>query len=211
MSSEKNASVRLMPNGPYIVNNISKLSNIKGEIEVGEAMALCRCGASANKPFCDGSHKKINFNSDKNDDRTEDNKEAYIGRDITIYDNRSLCAHAGVCTDNLATVFRKKHEPWINPDAETVEEITTIIKKCPSGALNYSINNSDEKSEGSESAIKVAPNGPYVVTGRVELTDVTWGSGAKKQQFTLCRCGASKNKPFCDGSHWSIDFTDDKN
>lgn len=211
MSSEKNTSINLLPNGPYIVNNINKLSNINGAIEAGETVALCRCGASANKPFCDGSHEKIGFNSDKNDDRMEDIKEAYIGSDITIYDNRSICAHAGVCTDNLATVFRMKQEPWINPDAETIEEIITIIKKCPSGALSYSINNNDESSESSVSAVMVAPNGPYVVTGRVELTDITWGSGASNQQFTLCRCGASKNKPFCDGSHWSINFTDDKN
>jgi len=210
MSSEKNTSIKLMPNGPYIVNNINKLSNIKGAIEAGETVALCRCGASANKPFCDGSHEKIGFNSDKNDDRREDKKEVYVGSDITIYDNRGICAHAGVCTDNLATVFRMKQEPWIDPDAETLEEIITIINKCPSGALSYSLNsnrdNNEESSESSASAVMVAPNGPYVVTGRVELADITWGSGAEKQQFTLCRCGASKNKPYCDGSHAQIGF-----
>jgi CDGSH-type Zn-finger protein len=233
MSSEKNTTIKLMPNGPYVVNNINKLSNIKGAIDADETVALCRCGASANKPFCDGSHVKIGFNSDKNDDRREDKKETYIGNDITIYDNRGICAHAGVCTDNLATVFRMKpevteDEPWIDPDAETIEKIITIIKKCPSGALSYSLNSNnddasnndvsttdissnDRSSESTTPTVMVAPNGPYVVAGCVDINDITWGSGAEKQQFTLCRCGASKNKPFCDGSHWSINFTDDKN
>lgn len=215
MISEKHTNIKLLPNGPYLVKNINNLRNIKGAIEAGETVALCRCGASANKPFCDGSHEKIGFNSDKNDDRMQDKKEVYIGSDITIYDNRSICAHAGICTDNLATVFRMKQEPWINPNAETVEEIITIIKKCPSGALNYSLNsdrdNNQESSKSAVSSVMVAPNGPYVVTGRVELTDITWGSGASTQQYTLCRCGASKNKPFCDGSHWAINFSDEKN
>ena len=62
-----------------------------------------------------------------------------------------------------------------------------------------------------EANVTPVPNGPYVVSGRIELTDTTWGRGASKEQFTLCRCGASKNKPFCDGSHWTIKFADDKN
>jgi len=198
MSADKKTSINPMPNGPYIVRNINKLSNVKGEIEAGETVVLCRCGASANKPFCDGSHTKIDFNSDKHDDRVEDKKESYIGNDITIIDNRSVCAHAGVCTDNLPDVFRMKQESWINPDAKKIEEIISIINKCPSGALSYSVKNTDEKTTSSDSAV-------------VELTDITWGSGASEQQFTLCRCGASKNKPFCDGSHWSINFTDNKN
>ena len=211
MSSEIEANVTSVPNGPYIVKNLKNLNSIKGAIEVGQTVALCRCGASANKPFCDGSHEKIGFNSDKTDDRLEDKKQAYIGSNITIYDNRSLCAHAGYCTDNLATVFRMKQEPWINSDAATIEDIITTIKKCPSGALSYSVNDANDSTESYKPAIMVAPNGPYVVSGGIELTDTTWGRGASKEQFTLCRCGASKNKPFCDGSHWTIKFADDKN
>ena len=211
MSSEIETNVTPVPNGPYIVKNLKKLINIKGSIEVGETAALCRCGASANKPFCDGSHEKIGFLSDKTDGRLEDKKQAYIGSNITIYDNRSLCAHAGYCTDNLAAVFRMKQEPWINSDAATIEDIIATIKKCPSGALSHSVSDANESGENDTPNIMVAPNGPYVVSGRIELTDTTWGSGASKEQFTLCRCGASKNRPFCDGSHWTIKFTDYKN
>jgi len=212
MSSETDANITPMPNGPYIVKNVKKLFNIKGQIEADETVALCRCGASENKPFCDGSHQKIGFNSDKIDGRLEDKKEVYESAEITIFDNRSICAHSGVCTDNLSAVFRVRQEPFVNADAASIEEITNIINKCPSGALSYALKTAHDTTEiNADPSVMVAPNGPYVVSGDVDLVDTQRGEGATKNQYTLCRCGASKNKPFCDGSHWSIEFKDDKN
>jgi len=212
MSLKNDANITPMPNGPYIVKNIKKLFNVKGQIEADETLALCRCGASANKPFCDGSHQKIGFNSDKIDGRLDDKKEVYVGETITIFDNRSVCAHSGVCTDNLSSVFRLKQEPFVDANAATVEEITSIINKCPSGALSYALKSGNDSVEiKTGSAVMVAPNGPYVVSGDVELVETQRGEGADEKQYTLCRCGASKNKPFCDGSHWTIEFKDDKN
>jgi CDGSH-type Zn-finger protein len=54
----------------------------------------------------------------------------------------------------------------------------------------------------------VTDNGPYAITGGVGLLGVTFGQGASSEHYTLCRCGASKNKPFCDGSHWTVEFRD---
>ena len=210
MSSETDVNITPMQNGPYLVKNLKQLSNVKGPIESAETVALCRCGASSNKPFCDGSHRTIGFNSDKTDGRLTDKKEVYIGTEITINDNRSICAHSGVCTDNLSAVFRLKQEPFINPNAASVDEIISIIKKCPSGALSYTAKD-DPVEENTESTVMVAPNGPYVVSGAVELLETNRGEGASETQMTLCRCGASKNKPFCDGSHWTINFKDEKN
>lgn len=209
MSFEKKPSITPSPGGPYIVKDLKNCSDKNGPIETEETIALCRCGASANKPFCDGSHSKIEFSSDKLETRTEDKKDTYIGKQITIHDNRSICAHAGYCTDNLAAVFRMKEEPWINPDAASTTEIIETIQKCPSGALSYSID-AIEKDKGKyEPAIMIAPDGPYVVSGGVDLVGATWADGASENEYTLCRCGASKNKPFCDGSHWKIKFSDD--
>jgi len=56
--------------------------------------------------------------------------------------------------------------------------------------------------------VTVADNGPYQITGGIELVDVKRGDGASSEHSTLCRCGASKNKPFCDGSHWNAGFRD---
>jgi len=212
MNSEKKPTITLAPDGPYIVKALTRLSNKNGPVECKETMALCRCGASANKPFCDGTHAKIGFSSAKIDNRTENSKESYRGKNITIHDNRGVCAHAGVCTDNLSEVFRMKQEPWIDADAASVEDIINTIKSCPSGALSYSINNTENQDDADlEPNIFIAKNGPYVVSAGEGLLDTNWGEGASKSKYTLCRCGASKNKPFCDGSHWGIEFSDDEN
>ena len=174
-------------------------------------MALCRCGGSANKPFCDGTHAKIGFSSAKLDGRVEDKRENRQGKKITIHDNRGICAHAGRCTDGLPSVFRLREEPWIHPDAASADEIIATIRNCPSGALSYSVDDVEHRDRDGEPTIFVAPNGPYVVSGGPELLDAARLEGASKEHFTMCRCGGSKNKPFCDGTHWHIKFKDDKN
>jgi len=105
MNSEKQPSITSTPDGPYLVKGLNNFTNQKGSIETKETMALCRCGGSANKPFCDGTHAKIGFSSAKLEGRVEDKRENYKGKTITIYDNRGICAHAGRCTDGLASVF----------------------------------------------------------------------------------------------------------
>ncbi len=211
MSSEKKPSITPAPDGPYLVKNLNKYTNKNGTIEIEGTVAFCRCGGSANKPFCDGSHKKVGFSSAKLEDHLEDKKETYQGKKIKIHDNRSICSHAGYCTDNLSSVFRMKEEPWINPDAASVEEVIATIQNCPSGALSYTLDDAETHHKDDEPAINVAPNGPYVVSGGIELVNETWGEGASKNEYTLCRCGGSKNKPFCDGTHWYIKFVDNKN
>jgi len=211
MSSEKKPTITPAPDGPYLVKDLENFANQKGPIETRETMALCRCGESANKPFCDGTHKKIGFSSAKLDGRAEDKRENYQGKKITIHDNRSICAHAGRCTDGLAAVFRLKEEPWIHVDAASADEIIATIQKCPSGALSYSVDDVEHGDRDGEPTLFVVPNGPYVVSGGPDLVDTTRAEGAAKKHFTLCRCGGSKNKPFCDGTHWQIEFKDDQN
>ena len=211
MSSENKPSITPTQNGPYVVKNIENFVNQKGPVETKETTALCRCGGSSNKPFCDGTHQKIGFSSAKIDGRTEDQRDNYVGKNITIHDNRGICAHAGYCTDGLAAVFHLREEPWIYPDSATRDEIISTIKKCPSGALSYTVDDAEHRDRKGEPSIFIAPNGPYVVSGRPDLNDTEFGEEASSEHFTLCRCGGSKNKPFCDGTHWSNGFMDDKN
>jgi CDGSH-type Zn-finger protein len=209
--NQKKPSIKPLPNGPYFVKGLEQFSNRKGPIETKEAMTLCRCGGSENKPFCDGTHAKIGFSSDKLDGRVQDRREDYTGDDITIHDNRGVCAHAGYCTDGLPSVFRLKQEPWIDPKGASQKEVAAVIQKCPSGALSYSVGRTEYRNREGRPAIVIAPNGPYIVSGAPELLDTPRGEGASPEHFTLCRCGGSKNKPFCDGTHWHKKFTDDKN
>ncbi len=204
-------SVTPTPDGPYLVKDLENLVNRNGPIEAKPTMALCRCGGSGNKPFCDGTHAKIGFSSAKLEGWVEDERENYEREQITIHDNRGICAHAGRCTDGLSSVFRLKQEPWIDPDAGSRDDIIATVRRCPSGALSYSVDGVENRDREGEPAIFVSPNGPYVVSGAPDLLETVRAEGASTEHFTLCRCGGSKNKPFCDGTHWHQGFTDDKN
>ena len=211
MSSDK-PIITPAKNGPYIVKGLENLQNSKGEkLEAKSQFALCRCGGSSNKPFCDGTHATNDFSSEKLADGSKDKRDNYVGNDVTIHDNRGICAHAGRCTNGLPNVFRLKEEPWIHPNAEKADDVVATIKQCPSGALSQSTGGVEHRDEDRDPAVMVSKNGPYVVTGGPELAGEKWGEGASTEHFTLCRCGGSKNKPFCDGTHWAIKFEDDKN
>jgi CDGSH-type Zn-finger protein len=196
-------------NGPYLVRNLEDLRDWQGgRLESKPVMALCRCGGSANKPFCDGTHQKNGFSGANLADPGADKLDSYRAKTITIHDNRSICAHAGYCTDGLKSVFKYKSEPWIDPAGDTVEAIIETINKCPSGALSYTLG-SESGDQQREPAITVTKDGPYAVVGGAQLLEQSRAQGASTEHYTLCRCGGSRNKPFCDGTHWSIGFKGD--
>lgn len=196
-------------NGPYIVKNASHMVSVKGKpMATKKAMALCRCGQSSSKPFCDGTHSKVGFTGEINSSTSKNRKRSYVGEKITIHDNRGLCAHAGVCTNNLPAVFRMKQSPWIDADQASIEDIKAVINQCPSGALSYSVEGEEPPAASDRAVITVMPSGPYKIVGNVEILNVDTLDGASNNTRTLCRCGHSKNKPFCDGSHWDADFED---
>ncbi|MEE8467770.1 MAG: CDGSH iron-sulfur domain-containing protein [Planctomycetota bacterium] len=201
-------SIQCAKNGPLLVKGLETLTSLPGgeALETKEVTALCRCGYSQNKPYCDGAHKVHGFTDERDPERTPDARMDYVGKKITIHDNRGVCAHAGFCTDRLSSVFRMGTEPWIDPDGAAVDEIKALVKACPSGALSYSIDGVEHRDLDSDPQILVAPKGPYVVKGAVEIADVEWGTEASREHYDLCRCGESKNKPFCDGSHWNSTF-----
>ena len=169
-------------------------------------IALCRCGGSKNKPFCDGTHAKVGFSGEKAPDRVPDGRDNYVGKKITVHDNRGICAHSARCTDTLKSVFLLGQEPWIDPDGEEAKKIAATVEQCPSGALSYTVEGIEHRDWDSEPMILVVPNGPYAVRGGASLEDAQLGEGASKEHFTLCRCGQSKNKPFCSGAHWYHHF-----
>lgn len=216
-----------LPNGPYYLINdmqpkvVYNLQNFKGEpLSTTVGTALCRCGGSKNKPFCDGTHNVIRFSSAnktlENDDIKKivikDKRRDYPGKEITVHDNRKICSHAAECVNNLSSVFKLGSRPWINPDASKMNDIIDVVRRCPSGALSYSIDGVEyrDPEEQRNPTVTVLKNGPYHITGGIELIgeNIQFGEGASKEHYTLCRCGASENKPFCDGAHKSSNFND---
>jgi CDGSH-type Zn-finger protein len=207
--------IACLPNGPYYLLNdmqvtpVPNLRRASGEAcATVRGVALCRCGGSKNKPFCDGTHGTNGFRDENTADPSQNRRVAYAGKGITIFDNRAICSHAGYCTDELAAVFRQRQDPWIDPHGAPIEKIIATIRKCPSGALSYAVDGVEAPPPERSPMVTVTDNGPYAVTGGIELAAVKMGEGASKEHYTLCRCGASKNKPFCDGSHWNVGFDD---
>ena len=204
-------------NGPYLVTNAESLFNWLGErIPVRPLTALCRCGQSATKPFCDGTHGEINFTDQKDPKRVSDRSDTYVGQQITILDNRGTCAHSGFCTDRLSTVFRLNTEPFVAPSGGRLDEIIRAVKACPSGALSFAVDGREARDQFDQHrppAIEVSKDGPYRITGGIPLTNSdgdaeTLNEGASREHYSLCRCGHSQNKPFCSGMHWDVKFSD---
>jgi uncharacterized Fe-S cluster protein YjdI len=135
------ATIEIRPNGPLAVSGLEKLYDADGrEIVHAElTVKLCRCGGSMNKPFCDGTHKRNGFSGERIADGSKDKLKSYVGPGITIHDNRSVCVHAGRCTDGLPTVFKYEREPWIDPAGAPPQQVVETIRHCPSGALTYTV------------------------------------------------------------------------
>ena len=119
------------PNGPYLVKDVTDLSNSKGSLPTRPSMALCRCGQSANKPFCDGTHAKVGFSGEKLADVSDNKRVNHEGDGVTVHDNRAVCAHAGRCTNGLPAVFRvgwrNARERWMSPPTST----TPVMRFLP--------------------------------------------------------------------------------
>jgi CDGSH-type Zn-finger protein/truncated hemoglobin YjbI len=212
------ARIQVALNGPYLAVGADTVTNYLGEpIPTTPHMALCRCGGSKIKPFCDGTHAKIGFKGDKAPDRVPDQRDTYEGTSVTIYDNRGLCQHSGFCTDRLKTVFHSGSEPFVTPSGGRMDEIINAARNCPSGALSYGVAGREMREVVDQydrpPHIEVSKDGPYRITGGIPLTEpngepVVRPQGASEEHYALCRCGGSKNKPFCSGTHWYVNFVD---
>ena len=211
------ASIQTEHNGPYLLTNVADVRDWLGtQAPMPPQLALCRCGESALKPLCDGSHAETGFTDAKDPDRVPDRADTYAGEQVTILDNRGTCAHSGFCSDRIPTVFRVGQEPFVAPSGGRLDEIVRAVRTCPSGALSYAIGAHEAREQvdqDREPAVEISKDGPYRVTGSVALLDadgaaVARNAGASHEHYSLCRCGHSQNKPFCSGMHYYVGFAD---
>lgn len=127
-------------------------------------------------------------------------RKSYEGADITVTFDMSKCIHARNCFLKLPEVFDPAKRPWVQPDNAPAEEIAAMIRTCPSGALAFQKPGAEETAP-KINRIAVLENGPLAVAGSLDVEDEA------AQRLTLCRCGLSKNKPYCDYSHVEAGFT----
>jgi CDGSH-type Zn-finger protein len=206
---EKDPMIIFSRNTPYMAVNIKKITKDgEGDIAVREVASLCRCGKSKRKPFCDGSHNEEGLDEERSEDCPTSRIRRYQGEGITIIFNSVLCYHSGRCLKGLPEVFDRDRRPWIKADAADWKKIAEVIETCPSGALDYELKDENTFDAEIKDGISYRKNGPFKVTGNIELRNEEGIKPFVKERYALCRCGKSRNKPFCDGTHMDNPFED---
>lgn len=225
-NTERTVSVKVTRNGPYLVTGPVPLSDqtigtdTAGQSQewvgrdlpaAGASFALCRCGHSHKKPFCDGSHAKVGFDGTEVADRTPylERAQAFDGPELALLDVESLCAFARFCDPN-GQVWNEVAETG---DASVRETFVRQVQKCPSGRLvvwdkvrQEALEPQVEPSIGFIEDPAEGCSGPIWLRGGIAVIAADGAEYEVRQRMTLCRCGGSKNKPFCDGTHAAIKF-----
>lgn len=211
----KSPKISPKEDGPLVITGAPALRDAAGAaLPSADVMALCRCGASANKPFCDGAHAKHGFSSAPDHSQIRNTPQRYEGvvegEKVAISYTPVLCSHAAACQRLAGEAFKPGRSPWVNPTQATIAQLTEVMAGCPSGALRLEVGEMAEPSHvvSTDVAVEIEKNGPYRVKN-VELEAPFNGAGATRAKYVLCRCGHSKNKPFCDGTHYDVAWTDD--
>lgn len=131
----------------------------------------------------------------------------YTNGELTIIWKPRTCIHSAECVKRLPNVYNPNEKPWIKAENATTEELKEQIEACPSGALSYRMNNEEDKEEANlETKIEVLENGPLLVYGTLHITNANGETEKKNKTTAFCRCGASQNKPYCDGAHREAQF-----
>ena len=131
----------------------------------------------------------------------------YSNDDITVVWKPNTCIHSTKCWKGLIQVFNPQNKPWINMSGATTERIKKQVEACPSGALSYiSKTAGSQESAHTEIKVEALENGPLLVYGILHVTNSDGKTEKKNKTTAFCRCGASHNKPYCDGTHVDIKF-----
>ena len=134
--------------------------------------------------------------------RSYESDDAIVDYDVT------RCIHAQECVRGLPDVFDAGRRPWIDANRAPVAELVRTIERCPTGALHYRRRDGIEEVAPATNTVRVAADGPLYLTGRLQIA-LPEGETLQETRAALCRCGHSKDKPFCDNSHLAVGFADD--
>ena len=226
MEPAEKMSISVTTDGPYVVKGSVPLavqtiaSDAEGnsigwirgeEIDSRTDYSLCRCGHSANKPFCDGSHVSVGFvgTETATGDTYVSQATEQVGPSLILTDAQALCAFARFC-DVAGQIWNLVEQPGDDAAKQTVLEAGL----CPAGRLvawhpetGGAIEPTFEPSIGLVDDPHEGVAGPIWVRGGIPVRAADGTTYEIRNRVTLCRCGASQNKPFCDGSHATIGFS----
>lgn len=129
----------------------------------------------------------------------------YSSKDVTVKWQSDLCIHSEKCFHGLPKVFNPNQKPWVNISGASAEDIMAQVQKCPSGALSIA-DEANQATISQETIVETMPNGPLMVYGQMKIKHDGQEIIKDNKVTAFCRCGASENKPYCDGTHKKIDF-----
>lgn len=214
------SEIAVQPNGPYLVSGSVPLVRVHvveseqgepiawhedGSIEAPETYRLCRCGGCSSKPFADEAGcSSFDGTEAAPGDGYADRAKTLGGTPVTVLDDRKICSHAGFCANRITNVW--KAAKTIDDDEALRAQIVEMIERCPSGALTY-LADGEPVEPQLPVQIGVETNGPLRVTGGIVVTRADGQPFETRNRVSLCRCGQSKNKPLCDGTHKEIGFS----
>jgi len=219
-TSTGGAKIKVSNNGPYLVSGgiplaeesiVADSDGAAAKWRAGkkfstkEKYALCRCGQAATKPYCDGTHQKVNFDGTEtaSRDRYLDQAERTDGPALTLTDAVALCAGARFC-DRAGGIWDLVEQA---DDPEAKDIAIQEAADCPSGRLVVWNENGNPIEPDFTPSIKVVEDppagvsGPLWVRGGIPVESADGTTYEIRNRVTLCRCGRSANKPFCDASH----------
>jgi CDGSH-type Zn-finger protein len=166
---------------------------------------LCRCGKTSTRPFCDTTHEKVRFDGKETASRLpyRERAESWERNDEILSDDQPLCFSAGFCgtrTRNIWDMFAESNDP------DELQLMREMVFRCPSGRIVLSDHDGFPKEQPLEPAIAVLPGGPIWVRGGITIIGTDGAPWEPRNRVTVCRCGRSRNKPYCDGTHMRIHF-----
>jgi uncharacterized Fe-S cluster protein YjdI len=132
--------------------------------------------------------------------------QTYVTEAITVTYDPNRCVHAADCVRTLPLVFDTSRRRWIEPQHAPAAEVAAVVRRCPTGALQYTIPSGESEVGDEPCSMRVTRNGPLYVRGDVTVSTEDGTVVAAGTRLALCRCGASQRKPFCDGSHRASGF-----
>jgi CDGSH-type Zn-finger protein len=219
--AETEFKITVRENGPYVVEGgVPLVRKTPVVSEHGEPMTwkksdvitsderytLCRCGLSSNKPFCDGTHRAEGFDGTETADAAPvaSRQQDYPGTRIVVKNDTSLCIHSGFCGNRVTNVWQMTQD---SEDSQVRAQMIAMIERCPSGSLSYTIEG-EEVEPDLPKEIAITPDGALWVSGGIPIERADGQPCEVLNRVTLCRCGASKNKPLCDGTHTESGFSE---
>lgn len=197
MSASRTLAVTVVENGPLKLSGDQLTVRYCGEdvaVPEGGDVYLCRCGKSANAPFCDGAHARTGFVAEPPSSARKEIR-VWEGRTIRTFFNPNACMHVFYCKP-----LKELREQELAGDDAAAAEIARVVQSCPSGALTYESTSVAAPAVVEHADVDIMEGGEIRLQCDFEInTELLERQTADRA--TLCRCGLSKNKPWCDGRH----------